>query len=166
MRDECDASRDIARWTAEWQGRIAAAATGGEGLDTFRHALLAIKQSDLACELRAHAQVEVWEAALRHEVADLNVLAAIYTAVLSEQPPASEEELDEATLRDDERRGDAAEIERLSKLSPIEKTNPITRGAHSHRVGSAMAARPPPHHAMSSCHIWPSPSAPRVEGRS
>ena len=113
---------DPQRWIADWQGKIAAAAVKGEGLDIFRRALHATKEDGLPLEVgrMAQARVELWEAGLRHEVAAPNVLGAIYAEILSEPPPDTEEELDQVALMEGERRGDDAEIERLSKLSPLE----------------------------------------------
>ena len=62
-----------------------------------------------------------------------SVLAAIYTSVVSEPPPDDHDELDAAAVRDGERRGDSAEIERLSKLPSIEYDR--ERAAAAERLG-------------------------------
>jgi Protein of unknown function (DUF3631) len=122
--DEAPAdAQSIDRYIAQWQGRIAAAATDGGGLDTFCRALAAIKQ-DVPQDrgLLDHAKAEIWDAAVRHlgEMVGLDVLASIYISAMSEPPPDTNEKLDQAALLDEERRTAAAEIERLKKLSPID----------------------------------------------
>jgi Protein of unknown function (DUF3631) len=113
----------VDRDLALWQGRIAAAASDGKGLDIFREALAYINQNVLPDRgLREHAKAEIWDAAVRHleESVGLDVLASIYTSVMSEQPPGTDEELDQIALKADERKSHAAEITRAKGLSRIE----------------------------------------------
>src|SRR6266478_5591848 len=81
------------RYPLYWQGRIAAAASGGGGLDIFRTALESIKQNVPADRaLLAHAQCEIWGAGERHlgDSHGVDVLTAIYFAVFSERPPGTQ----------------------------------------------------------------------------
>jgi hypothetical protein len=113
----------IDRVVAGWQGRIAVAGADGAGLDTFRQALAAIKKDVPADNgLLEKAKAELWDTALRHlePAVGLGVLASIYVSVMSEPPPDTNDDLDQAVLQDDDRRTVAAEIERLRKLPPIE----------------------------------------------
>ena len=120
-----------------WQGRIAAAAADGGGLDAFRQALAAIKQDVPADHgLLEKAKAELWETAVRHleETVGRDVLASIYLVALSEPPPDTNNELDQAVVDDDERRAVAGEIERLKKLNPYwnsHKMRGVERGRFS-----------------------------------
>lgn len=120
MTVESSHSLDIVRWTTEWRARLAAAVAARGGLDVYRNWLNA--SAEIMDGLsRAQAQVEVWDAAVAHleDEVGLATLGAIYTAVTSEVPPGTQEELDEAALRDEQRRDTDAEVERLARLSPL-----------------------------------------------
>ena len=116
-------AQSIERYIAQWQGRIAASAGDDGGLDAFRQALAAIRR-DVPLErgLRDHAAAKIWDAGVRH-VGDLvgrDPLASIYMAVMSEPPPDTDDELDQAALAVEGRHEVRVEIERLAKLSLVE----------------------------------------------
>jgi putative DNA primase/helicase len=117
------------RQLAVWQGRIAAAAANGGGLDVYKDALTwASQELPPEIRLRDKAKQEIREAAERHLSGAhvVAVLEAIYLGFFSEdveQDPdtlASNDELDEETVKIDDRDEIHAEIKRLAKLSPIE----------------------------------------------
>jgi len=114
---------------ALWQGRIASAAANGGGLDVFRAALEAIKQSGPPDRsLLEHAKREIWGTAERHlaDTHGLDLLEAIYFGTFPEEDAkqkntsASNDELDLAAVKIDDRNATDAEIKRLAKLTPIE----------------------------------------------
>jgi putative DNA primase/helicase len=111
---------DVARWTTDWRVRLAAAVASGGGLDLYRDWLTASAQVTDGVQ-RAHARAEIWDAAVAHlgDEVGLATLGAIYTAVTTEAPPGTPEELDQAALRDEHRRDAGAEVARLARLEPL-----------------------------------------------
>lgn len=122
---EASAVLPFARQLANWQGRIANAATNGGGLDVFKAGLEAVKQnvqpSDPFYEI---AKEGIWRAAERHlaDAHSADVLEAIYFDTFPEsvEQNASNRELDDEATNIDNRNETSAEIKRLAKLEPIE----------------------------------------------
>jgi putative DNA primase/helicase len=110
------------RQLASWQGKIAAAAGQGSGLDTFQAALNWAKQ-DVPTDngLREKAKQEIRESAERHlaEAHGGDVLDAIYLAVFPDDA-ATNDDLDADISKMDRRAEADAEIRRLAALPLIE----------------------------------------------
>src|SRR5262245_21381349 len=115
---------DFARWIADLVAQIAVAATQAGGLDAFRGVLMTLKEHDHGLDEheRIRARLGIWDGAVRHleDVIGIRVLRSIYSTEMSEPPPMTDEELDDAAVKDGERCDDQAEIERLSRLKPID----------------------------------------------
>lgn len=105
---------------ASWQGRIADAATKGDGLDVFTAALQHVKQNAPDRALLEVAKTELWFTAAYHlpDTHGIEALDAIFLGIFPEETNA---ELDAKTIKiDDRNETDADEIKRLAKLSSIE----------------------------------------------
>jgi hypothetical protein len=121
---------------AIWQGRIAAAARHGGGLDVFKAALETVVQS-VPPPFYAIAKDGIWGAAERHlaDIHGFGILDAIYFATFPEDAErssnssTSNSQLDTETVKTDDRNVIAAEIERLSKLPPMEYEHERKRAA-------------------------------------
>ena len=111
---------DVRRWTNEWRIRLASAVAACGGLDVYREWLRACATIEDG-PTREQSKIEVWDAAVAHlgDQVGLTTLGAIYTAVTTDQPPGDQNDLDEAALRDEDRRDADAEVERLARLPPL-----------------------------------------------
>jgi hypothetical protein len=120
--DNCSVEQrfDITKWLLEWRSRLASQVAAGGGLDVYREWLGASAQIEDG-PTREQAKAEIWDAAVAHSGDEVGVstLAAIYTAVIGDVPPGDQEELDEAALRDGQRRDDDAEVARLARLPAL-----------------------------------------------
>src|SRR6516164_5107300 len=107
---------------AGWQGKIAAAAKTGNGLDSLKAAFnwvrLNVPPDNGRREL---AKQEISEAAERHlsQTHGPDVLDAIYLSTFPEDA-TSNSDLDAEITKRDKAAEVTAEIERLAKLSPIQ----------------------------------------------
>jgi hypothetical protein len=112
------------RELANWQGKIAAGAQKGTGLDTFRAALNWAKQDvPLDKGLLEKVKKEIRETAERHlaDVYGVDVLDAIYFGVFPGDAASRNGELDSLALTMDAKDEIGATITRLASLNPVER---------------------------------------------
>jgi putative DNA primase/helicase len=127
---------------AHWQGRIAAAAANGGGLDIFKAALEAARQIVPPDRERLeYAKREIWGAAERHlaDAHGLHLLKTIYFGTFPEDAEQDTDgsginnELDAEDVKFDDSTATDAEIKRLAKLPLI--TYDHERKAAAERLG-------------------------------